>query len=316
MKCLHPIFINIDAYGLPTERNVGVPCGKCEACLSSRSLDWQIRLLEEYKHCSSALFVTLTYDEDSVSRMWLSPDDERLKSYFGKVRVDISRDDSVGVPVVSREDIHLFLKRLRKDNPDSNIRYFICSEYGPKTLRPHYHGFIFNLPKAKAEDSEYIAKLWSYGFVDISPVTSGRIKYATKYCFGVIDMPDFLPKNFISTSRRPALGSSYIDNVFKQWEKFHDLSELHYHKDGKNLPLPRFYLRKLKQTLPLEVSIAAFLQYVNEEKWLDHDSIKESAERTERIDSGSWDWYETPSESETRRFLENFYKKYYKNRKL
>ena len=315
MKCLHPIFIDIDAYGLPTEKNVGVPCGKCEACLASRALDWQIRLFEEYKNCSSAVFVTLTYDDSCVNRLWLSVDEECLQHYSGHCICHPDNPDLVGVPVVCKDDIHLFLKRLRKDNPDSNIRYFICSEYGPKTLRPHYHGIIFNLPKDKAEDSEYIGKVWNNGFVSISPVTEGRIMYATKYCFGVIDLPDFLPKNFISTSRRPALGSSYLDSVFRQWEKFHDLSELHYFKDGFNLPLPRYYLRKLKESLPLEVSIAAFLQYVNEEKWLDHDGIKESVERTIRIDNGE-DWYEIPSESKIRRFLQNFYKRYYKNRKL
>lgn len=52
--------------------------------------------------------------------------------------------------VVSKADIQNFLKRLRdrinKLNIPKNekaIRYFICSEYGPTTIRPHYHGIIF-----------------------------------------------------------------------------------------------------------------------------------------------------------------------------
>ena len=53
--------------------------------------------------------------------------------------------------VVSKKDIQNFLKRLRwriskipnitKD--ESKIRYYISSEYGPSTFRPHYHGVLF-----------------------------------------------------------------------------------------------------------------------------------------------------------------------------
>lgn len=53
--------------------------------------------------------------------------------------------------VVSKYDIQCFIKRVRRkiekcytlNNHDKKIRYFICSEYGPTTLRPHYHGIIF-----------------------------------------------------------------------------------------------------------------------------------------------------------------------------
>lgn len=53
--------------------------------------------------------------------------------------------------VVSKKDVQNFIKRLRwriskipnitKD--ESKIRYYISSEYGPATFRPHYHGVVF-----------------------------------------------------------------------------------------------------------------------------------------------------------------------------
>ena len=55
--------------------------------------------------------------------------------------------------VLSKVDIQLFMKRLRfkvsqylkeKHVQVKNaVRYFICGEYGPTTLRPHYHGLFF-----------------------------------------------------------------------------------------------------------------------------------------------------------------------------
>lgn len=63
----------------------------------------------------------------------------------------IVKDTSPSFAVVSKKDIQDFIKRLRTSisrNPlfadeDREVTYFICSEYGPKTFRPHYHGILF-----------------------------------------------------------------------------------------------------------------------------------------------------------------------------
>ena len=66
---------------------------------------------------------------------------------------------------VNKVDVQKFLKRLRrliiydKENLLSSIpvenrkfRYFICSEYGPKTFRAHYHGLLF-FPDVRISDA-------------------------------------------------------------------------------------------------------------------------------------------------------------------
>lgn len=71
--------------------------------------------------------------------------------------------------VVSKKDVQNFLKRLRwriskiqnitKD--ESKIRYYISSEYGPSTLRPHYHGIIFfDSKKILAKIKSLIVMSW------------------------------------------------------------------------------------------------------------------------------------------------------------
>lgn len=60
------------------------------------------------------------------------------------------------VGVLSKSDVQKFFKRLRRyieydkerllsDLPseERKFRYYVCGEYGPTTLRPHYHGIIF-----------------------------------------------------------------------------------------------------------------------------------------------------------------------------
>ena len=65
----------------------------------------------------------------------------------------------------------------------STVKYFITSEYGPKTNRPHYHGVMFGLTYDEFE--EYFAKDWSqYGRCVFSVLypTGGAMLYVAKYC--------------------------------------------------------------------------------------------------------------------------------------
>lgn len=107
-----------------------IPCGQCMGCRLDYSRQWANRCLLELEYHKSAYFVTLTYDDLHVPRTWYADPDtgEALSAY-----------------TLCKRDIQLFFKRLRKHFPEQKIRYFGCSEYGPKTMRPHYHFIIFGL---------------------------------------------------------------------------------------------------------------------------------------------------------------------------
>lgn len=116
----------------------------------------------------------MTYDEDHI------PYGEILKGY-----------QSIQSQTVSKRDVQLFLKRLRKAYKKP-IKYFIAGEYGDRTKRPHYHGIFFGL---KPEDgqwyknqkgnsyfkSEWLTNLWGKGFVDFSPAAPGSYAYVAQY---------------------------------------------------------------------------------------------------------------------------------------
>lgn len=152
--CLTPITMrSTDAFGVDVTQSF--PCGKCIECLKDRQNSWKIRLVEEARDHKFVYFFTLTYNDDSVPFTTLP----------GGTRVNH----------VSKYDIQLWVKRsrinfVRKLKREIDFKYFITSEYGPNTGRPHYHGIVFT-----DVSPTYISLMfhdWSsnYGFVNFSSV--------------------------------------------------------------------------------------------------------------------------------------------------
>lgn len=190
--CLSPI---------RTKKGYVVPCGKCVECLSQKRNDWSVRLYYEMqKYSTPPAFITLTYDDDHLPTM-------------------VDEDTGELVPVVSKRDLQLFFKRLRKRVP--GIRYFFCSEYGPTTNRPHYHGIIFNLPqkyfslylRCCTDDlNKLISDCWKNGFTSSYMAKPAAIHYCTKYCLtDNLFNNEHLVNPFIISSCH--LGSNFFDTV-------------------------------------------------------------------------------------------------------
>lgn len=151
------------------------------------------------------------------------------------------------VASVSRKDIQNFLKRLRwrisnipnitKD--ETKIRYYIASEYGPTTLRPHYHGVLcFDSKKILDKIKTIIVMSWGKferqqggvnrfnfrPFADLS-LTANYIKlcdpntayYVASYVAGNANLPKVLQlretKPFHLQSKNPVIGSYCVDKT-------------------------------------------------------------------------------------------------------
>ena len=114
--------------------DVSIPCGKCVGCRLNYSKGWAQRCLHEAQLHDDNCFITLTYSDENL------PDNRSLR----------------------RRDVQLFLKRLRKKR--GSFRYYGCGEYGPSTLRPHYHLCLFGLDFNDRVKMKYDAKtkLWLY----------------------------------------------------------------------------------------------------------------------------------------------------------
>lgn len=171
--CVRPLIVKVNnIHGAYT---VNVPCGHCAECLKSIQNEWLVRLYHQFRATPKAVFVTLTYNESSVPTVFNELTGEAWLS-------------------VCKRHIQLCLKRYRRyldvnytsfDRP--TFKYFITSEYGPRTKRPHYHGIFFGV--SRKELLPFLLD-WqkSYGFVNASDIecsTSHHQKsarYVSKYC--------------------------------------------------------------------------------------------------------------------------------------
>lgn len=101
---------------------------------------------------------------------------------------DYRRRPIISFNSVRKEDVQLWIRRNRtrfkRADSDFDFSYFITSEYGPRTLRPHYHGVFFGVTKDEVKDW---FKDWQdhYGeivqFDNLNP-DKGGLSYVSKYC--------------------------------------------------------------------------------------------------------------------------------------
>lgn len=218
------------------------PCGKCEACLTKKKQQWVFRLSEHFNHSYSAYFVTLTYQDDLLPYWYVCR--RNVRSVFGvKEVIDFLPSDGYApgrVPGVSKPDVQKFLKRLRKRLYPYKIKYFLCSEYGPNTGRPHYHMILFDFPKC-FDIHDYIEACWTKGFFSISDVNSARIAYVAKYCVNPRESDVLRPKEFMLCSK--GIGIQFLTDEMRSYLKRNLLTCIK--KGDKVTPIPRYYKEKV-----------------------------------------------------------------------
>lgn len=214
MDCTSPVCVRGDYF----------PCGKCINCRARSRQEWVFRLRMEYRSCDFGLFVTLTYDEDR-----LPPGG------------------------VSIRDVQLFLKRLRKHFKSKVLRYYISSEYGDNTHRPHYHGLLFFKDIERTPELyDIITASWSNGFVQFGEIEEGSIVYVTKYCLKGSDVPKGQNENFRMLSKmNGGVGVDYLNSQF-EYHKLRLNEPTPVHLEGFSAPMPRYYRTKIIKTLDLD----------------------------------------------------------------
>ena len=116
------------------------------------------------------------------------------------------------IPYCSVYDCQTFVKRLRsrcyrlaygtdKGLKDSQkIRYYISSEYGPTSLRPHYHGlFFFDDPRIASYISDVFTSCWLFGRIEFEYVETTATSYVAQY----VNSIGRLPRIYRETALRP-----------------------------------------------------------------------------------------------------------------
>jgi len=202
-------------------------------------------MLESYLH-DSASFVTLTYSDENL------PFSEDM------------------YPILCKRDVQLWLKRLRKRFANKEIRYYLAGEYGPKTRRPHYHVILFGLSPDELDPDWFyfdgksgpfkpnycrntpLYQTWELGVVHIGEANRHSIQYCAGYVTKKITRKgDGLEPEFQLMSRRPGLGCGAVAEIARAVQEVSEDCALPdcgktVHIDGKDWPLGRFLLDKLR----------------------------------------------------------------------
>lgn len=202
--------------------------------------------MQELKVAWSANFITLTYATEHIP---------------------ISKN---GKPELSKRDVQLFFKRLRKSHPkrvgkwSNSIKYYCAGEYGSRTQRPHYHIILFNADITKIQNA------WSMGQCHYGKVSAASIGYTLKYIQKqkFKEQPGSRTPEFSLMSK--GLGLSYLSEAMVGWHRKDLDNRTYVNIEDKKVSMPRYY--KLKIYSEMERKRIAFL-----------NSIRIENEETERF---------------------------------
>lgn len=213
--CTQPIYLH--------KLNQFVSCRKCSECRMARSKEWAVRCYFEAKTHFDNCFITLTFDKES------NPE------------------------ILDKKYLQDFFKRFRKSISPVKIKYFACGEYGPRTLRPHFHILVFgyNFPDRKFHSksnkgypifiSAELSKLWKFGYHTIQDVSFNTAVYTALYAsksykklpYPLYEHPEF---NLMSQG----IG---VEEIAKKIEVYLETDEIFI--DGHSYKIPNAVLNKL-----------------------------------------------------------------------
>lgn len=256
MTCYHPLPAFRTSEGisfseLSRHDNLGsieIPCGQCLGCRLRRARDWSLRIMHESTSYDANSFVTLTYGRDK-----LPP------------------DGSLFYP-----DYQKFMKRLRKSV--GQVRFFMCGEYGPVNLRPHYHACLFGVDfrsdrvlAGKSEsgenyfDSPTLSRLWGHGMVSVQDLTRQSAAYCARYIvdkvtgdaaeahYSSVDSDGVITRRqpeFCRCSLRPGIGKRWFDRFGSDVFPLDSVVA-----DGQEYGVPKYYDKLKRRSNPRDTAL-------------------------------------------------------------
>ncbi|WNK13053.1 MAG: replication initiator protein [Microvirus sp.] len=241
VTCYHPIPAYQDLPGTDVrlwphlgEANMQLPCGNCLGCKTSHATEWARRAEHEASMWEHNCFLTLTYDEQHLSKeATLEPTD--LQKFIKRLRTSRDRGNIA----------------LRSDRSGS-MRYLASGEYGEGTRRPHYHVCLFNCGFADSytvakdlKESPTLLNLWKLGGHRLGELTPASANYVAQYTVKKQAGPAcntdgvLIQAPFLRMSLKPAIGTRWIEKNKR------DLQHGYLVNNGTKGRIPRQYRKKL-----------------------------------------------------------------------
>lgn len=226
-------------------------CRKCLPCRLNNAREKAIRCLHESRMHPDSIFLTLTYNEQSLKSDRLQIHD--IQQFMDTLRQNVVRG-------IKDKDLKEKLK----------ISCMYTGEYGDKNKRPHWHVILFNYRPADSKylrttdrgervfTSDLLTKLWGKGNIEFGSVTIDSANYVARYAakklvHGRDAEHDYHPVH--KTSSKNAIGKRWIE---KHWKRTFSLGFINL-PNGSKAKIPRYYVDWLKKNHPDE-----WIRYVTE----------------------------------------------------
>lgn len=246
-----------------------VPCGECEDCRRKMQNDWKFRLNAEFLTLKKLgwhiAFMTLTYREDALPHIpkVLFKDESQYRS----------------IPCFSKADVTKWISSVRhyckyhyKFVRENALRYFVASEYGEHTHRPHYHAILAWPPSVSYETMHAICtEYWNHGFmfprrpdgdVNMLPFQivgdmSKAMNYVSKYVCKDLTFKEQINGIDFDTSKKlykdiqsfhlqsKGVGFSYVKNLTDSEKMNVFMNGTSFQGDGESYRLPVFIKNKI-----------------------------------------------------------------------
>lgn len=224
-----------------------IPCGQCVGCRLDYAKDWTTRMMCESLYHDKTMFLTLTYDDINVPH-----------SCYEEMDTGEIKD----ILTLCPDDFVKFMKRLRYYYTKNEIRFYMCGEYGSKTLRPHYHAIVFGLDLDDLKplkqsgtgnqlfESELLNKAWKKGFINVAPATYETMSYTARYIMkkrkgkdsAEYDQFNIVPE-YVNMSRMPGIGFQYYQDNKEKIYKNDEIILV----NGKTVKPPKYFDKLLEQ---------------------------------------------------------------------
>lgn len=267
--CISPIRIR---HPTKPDEFIDVNCNHCLECAQKHVNSWAFRLSQEMKD-KNCYFFTLTYADEHLP----------YKNVY-----DEFENKFVLLPSFDKEHvqklIHSIRDELRRNKLKVKLKYFITSEFGDTTLRPHYHGLIFGFPFDLQQFRAILEKYWIHGFVSCDFGNQTRIYYTLKYIFKSKVLPPkglhpLSDRNFLMCSKN--LGINFLTPQMRKYLRgiLDEKNSLSVHNLSGSLQLiPKYYRDKLFISEHDKLKLKALL-------W---DNFDEYAKCPQSMEPGKW----------------------------
>lgn len=222
MSCLYPINIVNPSRHYKDDMPVlmRVPCNHCPECMRTKQDEWFFRGVIEFLHYKklggATYFVTLTYNDENLP--YLSIVCRSSGEVLQVVRCFSARH--------IRNFIKYFRMLLKKNGYEwKGMKYIVCSEFGEKKGRPHYH-LLLHLPFKIPINTliRLLRQAWQHGYISRSSqgfeVTSHKgIRYVMKYI--AKDMDFYKQSAWFGSDDVDTESEEFKDAQPRHWQSMH-----------------------------------------------------------------------------------------------